>query len=211
VPDDQAHDESVRLFYDLTAEETAERWYGNEILLPTLRDFLSLLPPSPRILDLGCGPGHESMRLTREGAHVVGLDFSAECLRIARERNPGLRFEELDFLELDERFGVFDGILAAASLIHVAPHRLPSLLKRIASVLTPGGTLAVIYQIGMGFRDSRPEVDGRRLDRRIYLYEPDNLKEAGAAEGLRYVRDGYLEREVQDSGWSCLYLQRIER
>lgn len=73
----------IKLFYDLTAKKTADEWYKEEILMPTIQDFMKLLPKNPRVLDLGCGPGHESMRLNRAGAKVVGIDFSEECIAIA--------------------------------------------------------------------------------------------------------------------------------
>jgi len=52
----------MRQFYNLTAERTAEDWYENTVLMPSIQDFVSLLPEKPSILDLGCGPGYESMR-----------------------------------------------------------------------------------------------------------------------------------------------------
>lgn len=39
-----------------------------------------------RILDVGCGSGRYSVEIARKGAHVVGVDFSEEMLRMARER-----------------------------------------------------------------------------------------------------------------------------
>ena len=75
-------------YYEAAARRVAEEWYPNDILLPTIRDFFSLLRPRPRILDLGCGPGHESLRMASLGAEVVGIDFSPANIRIARERCP---------------------------------------------------------------------------------------------------------------------------
>lgn len=75
----------IKLFYDLTAEETADAWYDNSILKPTIQNFIRLLREKPRVLDLGCGPGHESKRLVMAGADVVGIDFSEECIRQAGE------------------------------------------------------------------------------------------------------------------------------
>ena len=82
----------VERFYDLTAERTAREWYPNDILLPTQRELMALLPPRPRVLDLGCGPGYEAMRLHSLGADVTGVDISSESVRIAQERNPACRF-----------------------------------------------------------------------------------------------------------------------
>ena len=75
------------------------------------------------VLDVGCGSGVYSVDFARRGAkRVVGVDFSTNMLRIAREEARGAgvsdvcEFREGDFLHLsdDERFdvvfamGVFD-------------------------------------------------------------------------------------------------------
>lgn len=93
--------DDTKLFYDLTAKETADQWYGIDLLKPSIDDFVSLVPPNPRVLDLGCGPGHETMRLASTGAKVVGIDYSEKCIQIARERCPQCRFEVMDFRFLD--------------------------------------------------------------------------------------------------------------
>jgi trans-aconitate methyltransferase len=100
------HDEKMtaaddtKRFYDATADKVADEWYPNDVLMPTIREFLSHLPPKPRVLDLGCGPGHESMRLTSAGARVFGLDFSDECISVARQRCSQCQFEVADFRDL---------------------------------------------------------------------------------------------------------------
>lgn len=135
-------------FYDLTAQSTADEWYGNEVLFPTLRDFMSLLPAHPHVLDLGCGPGHESMRLHALGAQVVGIDFSPKCVDIAARRNPSCTFFEMDFFNLDDSLGRFNGVLASGSLIHVPPDRMSDLLHRIGAVLLEEGILSAIISDG---------------------------------------------------------------
>ena len=62
-------------FYDDSAKSWADEWYENEMLLPYLKKFLNAIKKSqPRILDLCCGAGYESMRLKNLGASVVGAD-----------------------------------------------------------------------------------------------------------------------------------------
>jgi 2-polyprenyl-3-methyl-5-hydroxy-6-metoxy-1,4-benzoquinol methylase len=201
-------DDDTRLFYDLTAEETAARWYDNESLLPSLREFLALLPERPRVLDLGCGPGYESMRLAREGAEVVGLDFSGESIRIARKRNPDLRFEQADIFTLDTSLGTFDGILAAAILIHVPSERMEEFLRNVCVLLNPGGVLAVAYQGGSGFRSKDSEVAGRKLRRLIYLYGQAELVTAFSIHGLVPLKEGHLDPELVKAGWRLDYFHK---
>ena len=172
--------DDTKRFYDATANEVADEWYPNDVLMPTIREFLSHLPPRPRILDLGCGPGHEGMRLQSAGATVLGLDFSDECIRVARERCPQCRFEAADFRDLDTRFGKFHGVFAAASIIHVSPDELPGVMTRIANVLEEGGRLLAIVQDGRGLREHWPIVDGRKMRRIIYLYRQEDLASATA-------------------------------
>lgn len=66
--------------------------------------------PVRRILDLGCGTGNHAVRLAARGFEVVGVDRSAEMLRIAqdkiRESGLTLRLRQSDIREvqLDETF-----------------------------------------------------------------------------------------------------------
>lgn len=192
-------DEATKRFYDATARETAEKWYPNQALLPTIRAFLAYLPDSPRILDLGCGPGHESMRLASEGAKVLGLDYSRESIRIARERCPECTFEVADFRALDLRHGTFHGVWAAASLIHIGPDELPPLMERIADVLEAGGYLLAIVREGQGTRVIWPVVDGQKLKRVLYLHRAGDL--ASATSKLAYCCELQLPAGQIDEGW----------
>src|SRR3954466_10685547 len=60
--------------------------------------LVELLAPKPgeRVLDLGCGTGHLTARLTEAGAAVVGLDSSGEMLEQARSAYPHLEFIQAD-------------------------------------------------------------------------------------------------------------------
>ncbi|MFX4263440.1 class I SAM-dependent methyltransferase [Pelotomaculum propionicicum] len=193
----------IKLFYDLTAQETADQWYGEEILKPTVLDFVSLLPAKPRVLDLGCGPGHESMRIAQTGAEVLGVDFSGECISIARARCPQCRFEVMDFRDLDGRYGSFDGVFAAGSMPHLAPGEIGTVLKKIRSILTGNGYAAIIVVDGEGISEkfSNLEVDGRVLNRTFYLYTRKYITEEAKKAGLKFVREGYLDPIFHKYGW----------
>lgn len=193
----------IKLFYDLTAKRTADEWYPEEILKSTIQDFVSLLPEHPRILDLGCGPGHECMRLASTGADVLGIDFSEECIRLARERCPRCQFDVLNFRQLDLRYGKFQGVFACASLIHIDPETLPDVIRRIRNVLTHKGYLIMMVQDGKGINESKSllEVDGRKLQRTVHCYTKENLISISSEVGLEFIREGYLDEKLLDYGW----------
>ena len=200
--------DDTQRFYDLTAESTANEWYGNTVLLPTHRDFLSFLPHSPRILDLGCGAGYEAKRLSTLGAEVVGIDFSSECIRIASQRDPHDRFLQMDFYDISPALGTFHGVLAAGSLIHVPPERLSGMIHRIAGVLTSFGVLCAIVRDGVGQFVSYPVVGSMKLERIVYRYQQQDLVGAGAANRLRFLRQGVLDETLSRDGWRCYLLQK---
>ena len=106
-------------------------------------DLLGLLAPVPagRALDLGCGSGELTVDLHRRlaAASTVGIDTSAAML----ERAPavdGVRFE-LGDLTAFAAGAPYDAIVANAALHWVPDH--DGLLARLASMLAPGGQLAV--------------------------------------------------------------------
>lgn len=193
----------IKAFYDATAQSTADEWYPNDLLLPTIADFISLLPEKPLVLDLGCGPGHESKRLSKAGAIVTGIDFSEECIDIAKQRSPECNFIIGDIRSLNTGIGIFDGIFACASLIHIPMNELSIVLKNINSLLGKSGCLNIIILDGVGVSEkfSNLEFEGKKYNRIVYLYSKDVIINEAARQGFSFVREGFLEEELKESGW----------
>jgi len=91
----------------------------------------SIGPPPARILEIGCGDGTLALALDATGYAVVAVDPVAPEGSIFRR----VRFEELD----DP--GRFDAVVASSSLHHVED--LGTVLDKVASLLTPGGSVVV--------------------------------------------------------------------
>jgi len=144
----------------------------NPLLACEERHLLPLLDGlrNKRILDLACGTGRWLARLvSRPGCSGVGIDCSAEMLRIARaksriaDRLVGAEAEILPFSDAS-----FDLAVCSFALSHV--HELRPLIQEQARVLRMGGDLFVSdlhpesYAQGwrVGFRDvgSRVEIEG---------------------------------------------------
>lgn len=180
----------VREFYDRTAADWAEKWYGDDSQLPLLKRFMAYLPQNPRILDLCCGAGYESMRLAGLGADVVGLDFSAESIAIAKERNPQLEFHTGDMLEDYSFVGPVDGIACIAGLVHIPVEKASIAFEQMGRVLKNGGYLLLVVREGEGRieKQSLQVVDGEEYDRAFYGYTLDELKHC-AGEMLEFVAE----------------------
>lgn len=203
--------DDTKLFYDLMAEKTAHEWYENDILMPTMKDFVSLLPDKPRILDLGCGPGHETKRLASLGAEVVGIDYSLACIRVAQEKCPECVFLVMDFCDVNDSLGHFDGVVASASLIHVASDALPCVSTNVAGVVKKNGYCLVIVQDGEGMSEqwSTLEVDGKFLQRTVYCYTKDCLSAVLAQVGFEFIKEGYLDARLYEQNWRNYIFKKI--
>lgn len=106
--------------------------------------FLELIDPRGlRVLDLGCGGGHNGALLKRAGAReVVGVELDAGAAAQARKRLDAVVQGDLAHLDLaqlgDEQF---DAILASDVLEHLADPE--AVLARALTHLRPGGAVVV--------------------------------------------------------------------
>ena len=75
-------------------------WYSSSAVTPFFRKTKTLCDRSLRILDVGCGTGMRSLELARANpsSDVLGIDFSAAALNVARGRQRVHRVDNVSFL-----------------------------------------------------------------------------------------------------------------
>jgi demethylmenaquinone methyltransferase/2-methoxy-6-polyprenyl-1,4-benzoquinol methylase len=88
------------------------------------------------------GTGDLAIELARRGAEVTGMDFAPGMLEIAREKAPGLTFEEGDALALRYPDGAFDAVTVGFGARNFAD--LDRGLSEMARVTKPGGRVVVL-------------------------------------------------------------------
>lgn len=100
------------------------------------------LPPRPRVLEIGCGTGHLTRRLSIHlpGAHILATDIAPGMVAACRAGLPHLDFAVMDGAHLAVT-GPFD--LICASLAAQWFDHLPATLAHLAARLAPGGLLAL--------------------------------------------------------------------
>jgi O-antigen biosynthesis protein len=106
--------------------------------------FLELIDPRGlRVLDLGCGGGHNGALLKRAGAReVVGVELDAGAAAQARKRLDAVVQGDLAHLDLSQLGNEpFDAILASDVLEHLAEPE--AVLARALTRLRPGGAVVV--------------------------------------------------------------------
>jgi ubiquinone/menaquinone biosynthesis C-methylase UbiE len=147
--------------------------------------MIDRLAPGARVLDLGCGTGGPTAGMLAEsGLEAVGIDVSTEMLALARRNVPTGRFVAMDVMELDDSLGQFDGVCAFFCLLMLRRSDIPRVLRRVRSVLRPGGLVA----IGMveGDLDYAPVTFlGQPMS--VTAYPQADLEAAIRAEGLHVL------------------------
>jgi ubiquinone/menaquinone biosynthesis C-methylase UbiE len=93
-----------------------------------------------RVLDVATGAGYVAGAAAKRGAEVTGIDFSAPQVRMARERYPGLRFEQADAEALPFDSDTFDAVVNAFGMCHFPNPEIA--LQEAFRVLKRGGRMA---------------------------------------------------------------------
>ncbi len=102
-------------------------------------DRLLLLRPGQRVLEVGCGQGHLTIRLAERGIDVVGIDANPTAPEVSgSDRVLYMRAEDLDFPD-----GEFDAVVSVHAIEHIPP--LEQAASEMARVLKPGGQAIFIY------------------------------------------------------------------
>src|SRR5215468_1483095 len=109
--------------YDLVAEEYVRRIFDELQHKPLDRQLLERFAASVRDVgpacDMGCGPGHVARYLHDRGVAVCGVDLSPAMVDRAQRLTPSVEFRQGDMLALDVPDGIWAGIAAFYSIIHI--------------------------------------------------------------------------------------------
>lgn len=180
---------SVRQGYDLWAESYDRT--PNPVVLMDARHSARVLSPEAGelILDAGCGTGRNMEGLLGAGARVVGIDFSAGMLEVARRTRPEASLAVADLQALLPFVDAcFDAALCALVGEHLADLLLT--LSELRRVLKPGGRLVFsVYHPAMAAAGAEA-----------------NFRDAGIEYhlgALRHAVDDYLNAVV-DAGFDAI-------
>ncbi|HJP74596.1 MAG TPA: class I SAM-dependent methyltransferase [Pseudonocardiaceae bacterium] len=110
---------------------------------PRLAEIAEPLTPGIA-LDLGCGPGGDTLWLAARGWQVTAVDISASAVRSLQQRAAGLPVTAVR-VDLADDFpaGSFD-LISAQFLQTPFPLDRAGVLRSAANALNPGGRLAVV-------------------------------------------------------------------
>ncbi|HVW85436.1 MAG TPA: class I SAM-dependent methyltransferase [Bryobacteraceae bacterium] len=122
----------------------AERFRGSEAHVRQGQEFYKpFFAGCTNVLDIGCGRGEFLEGMREQGIPARGIDLDEESVALCRHK--GLAAEKADLFEYlaSQPDGEFDGIFSAQVVEHIAPERLPEMMRLCAASLRRGGVLAI--------------------------------------------------------------------
>ena len=128
--------DDLRTTYDRQAEGrdagSIQAWKVEE-----RASFLSLLQQEDKhtLLEIGSGPGRDSLFFHEQGLQVTCIDLSPEMIRLCQQK--GLTAYIMDMTKLTFPANSFDAVYALNSLLHLTKVELPDVLRQIALVMKP--------------------------------------------------------------------------
>lgn len=130
--------QSLRTAYDRKVDERADKpisqWKIDE-----RAHFMGLLQKAGKqtLLEIGAGPGQDSLFFQENGFNVTCSDLSPEMVKYCQSQ--GLNAQVMDFANLDFASESFDAVYARNCLLHVPKQDFPGILQNIHKLLRPGG------------------------------------------------------------------------
>jgi len=139
--------------YNAIADTYAKSYSEIEYCKTYIDEFISGLI-GKKVLDIGCGAGQITDYLTQKGLDTIGIDFSQELLKIAKQNFPNSKFILADICEYEHNEQV-DGIITKDMLFHLSDEDLIKVLQKFKNILKSNGKLCIIMEM--------PKVAGEKI------------------------------------------------
>ncbi|WP_433204519.1 class I SAM-dependent methyltransferase [Nocardia sp. CA-107356] len=178
---------------------------------PLLVEFEHAGRITGQVLDIGCGPGDNTIYLASLGYQVAGLDSSPTAIEEARTRaaarDVAVTFSVADATQLDGYDGRFDTVVSSALFHCLAPELRRDHVAALHRVMRPGGRLIQFcfadrghseaytpYQIGeaelrTSFAAPRWSLNTLRTDRMVSIMPPGPVQDMLAERGVELETD----------------------
>jgi 2-polyprenyl-3-methyl-5-hydroxy-6-metoxy-1,4-benzoquinol methylase len=143
------------------------------------------------ILDIGCGVGAIHPRLSNKFDTITGIDISTECIKQAREVNPGVHYLSYQSNQIPFEDNSFDITLAMCVMHHVTPSEWDAFLLEAYRVTKPNGMILVFEHNPLNPL-TRHAVNHCPFDADAVLLNPGTIMGLAQASGFRKIHRQYI-------------------
>lgn len=164
--------------------------------------FLGFLKPGNRVLDFGCGSGRDIKYFLEKGFQVDAVDGAIEFVKLASEYT-GVQVKQMLFQELDVD-GIYDGIWACSSILHLPGKELENVLGKMAKALVSRGIAYISFKYG--------DWEGERNGRYFTDMTEEKMKCMLDKTDIFLIEDMWVTSDVrpgrEDEQWLNLILRK---
>jgi SAM-dependent methyltransferase len=128
-------------YYEREAGDRAERPLDLQRVAARTRFVSQLARHRPRMLEVGIGPGRDSVTFVARGIPVVGIDLSPEHARRARATGAEAIVATVRCLPFGD--DTFTALWTMSTLMHVPNEAISDAFAELRRVLAPGALVAV--------------------------------------------------------------------
>ena len=158
------HKETVKAGYNKVADRYLAERNQDGANVQLIHDFIELLAPKSKVLDVGCGAGVPIAKMLAEHFDVIGVDFSKAQVELAKKNVPNAHFFCQDMTELDFPDESLDGICSYYAIIHIPREEHEGLFVNFHRMLRTGG----VALLCLGAEDLVDDMDEDFLGTRMY-------------------------------------------
>lgn len=172
-------------------------------------NYFSKLMKNGKVIDIGCGPGFDSLLFTKNGYKYIGIDASDEFLKVARKLNSKAEFYLMDFNHLKFPEKSFEGFWACASLQHAKRAKIGSVLDQIWGILKPGGIGFIVVKERNGGTKEENVFDPRYNTKRYFaFYDLPEFKTILKKSGFKVLKSEKLNYKSTTRSWMSFFVKK---
>ncbi|MCA9379271.1 methyltransferase domain-containing protein [Candidatus Dojkabacteria bacterium] len=189
----QVAPEEVNRLVELYKESRAT----NIVAKNQLEEFIGLVQPPAKVLEIGCGTGHDAQFLANKYS-VTAFDISEEAVELTKLENPGIDAQVADVLQYEFPENTYKGVWARDVLHHVPGDRLDEVFTKISRSLVEEGIFYVIVREGEGEADEKDMLGGKEIVKHYHYFSEAELLQRAQMAGLELVK---LEQNTRSHKW----------
>jgi ubiquinone/menaquinone biosynthesis C-methylase UbiE len=142
----------IKKAYDKVAENYGQAFYyelyAKHLDVKLLDLFCERVNPNMPVCEIGCGPGEIATYLKYKGINMVGVDFSEEMIKMAKQLNPHIDYQVGDVFSLNFENQYFSGVLAPFLFVNYEMEEIKKAFVEIRRVLAPDGLFYLSFHAG---------------------------------------------------------------
>ena len=185
--------------WDKMAQAYQDRFMELDLYNDTYDRLCSMLQgESPRLLEIGCGPGNITRYLLARRPDIVieAIDVSPNMIKLAAANNPRASFTVMDGRDIDKLMSGYDAVVCGFCMPYLSQEDCIKLFKDIAALLEDGG---IFYGSTIEGSYSRSGYEAGSSGHEAYVYYHDESFICGLLEENNFGQPEFIRKPYRRS------------